>query len=606
MPVKVRCPECEKVLTAPDAARGKSVRCPKCEARIKIPGGDGAGAGSQKSPVRKKKVARRRPVEQEDDFDDDFLGGIDIRRVEDRKVVLCPRCATQIHDEEAIECPACGVNIETGVLSESQRRMRERKGPDPAHFYAQVWGDSWQFMLSQWLLCIRTALIWGFCLTMAFTAEQTRQWCVQREVVNRKTAIAEAKQSASKNNPVPNYTDAQILAQAQASPPSLFWGGIGTLFNLGYIGWYWFVATQIVTHTMTPRHKLKKLQFDLFSSVAWGIKGYFWPLILILPFVWTGVAALLPLFTLPIAMIHMTQRYSYKAYLPTEMTRIFFRMPVPVLYWMVIGLVVYLVPLGAAVTAAVMFRRVLAEFTKASAQLVSWANANTMGLEDGFFKFTLLQMPSMALIAAAVLIPWAFLMAFPTVFMMRANGLLGKYFRPELELVNEKKAGELAGFWVRWLAFLIDSFVVGALTTGAFLLLRGAVGMLYNFGVASEEMTRCLNGDFSKGVTYGAYMTLGIFHLGALVFQIMYYAKSESGLGRATLGKRALGIVVTDLKGGQISFKTAVGRYFGKIVSAIPLLAGFFMAAFTDKKQALHDQMAKTLVVFRGDDETTA
>ena len=49
--------------------------------------------------------------------------------------------------------------------------------------------------------------------------------------------------------------------------------------------------------------------------------------------------------------------------------------------------------------------------------------------------------------------------------------------------------------------------------------------------------------------------------------------------------------------GDRISFGKASGRYFGKIVSAILLMIGYPMAAFTKRKQALHDIMAGCLVI---------
>jgi uncharacterized RDD family membrane protein YckC len=58
-----------------------------------------------------------------------------------------------------------------------------------------------------------------------------------------------------------------------------------------------------------------------------------------------------------------------------------------------------------------------------------------------------------------------------------------------------------------------------------------------------------------------------------------------------------LGISVTDLSGNRISFGRATGRYFSKIISGIIFCIGYIMAAFTAKKQALHDIMASTLVV---------
>ena len=71
----------------------------------------------------------------------------------------------------------------------------------------------------------------------------------------------------------------------------------------------------------------------------------------------------------------------------------------------------------------------------------------------------------------------------------------------------------------------------------------------------------------------------------------------ESSPKQATLGKMALSIVVTDLEGKRISFGKATGRYWGKIISGLILCIGYFMAGFTEKKQAFHDMMAGCLVV---------
>jgi uncharacterized RDD family membrane protein YckC len=59
----------------------------------------------------------------------------------------------------------------------------------------------------------------------------------------------------------------------------------------------------------------------------------------------------------------------------------------------------------------------------------------------------------------------------------------------------------------------------------------------------------------------------------------------------------ALSLRVTDLEGQRISFGRATGRHFAKYVSALTLLIGYIMAGFTERKQALHDMLAETLVV---------
>ena len=72
---------------------------------------------------------------------------------------------------------------------------------------------------------------------------------------------------------------------------------------------------------------------------------------------------------------------------------------------------------------------------------------------------------------------------------------------------------------------------------------------------------------------------------------------SESSARQATLGKMAFGIVVTDVHARRISFARATGRFFGKVLSNLTFCIGYLLAAFTDRKQALHDLIAGTLVV---------
>jgi uncharacterized RDD family membrane protein YckC len=74
----------------------------------------------------------------------------------------------------------------------------------------------------------------------------------------------------------------------------------------------------------------------------------------------------------------------------------------------------------------------------------------------------------------------------------------------------------------------------------------------------------------------------------------------ESSEWQATIGKRLLGLVVTDMAGQRVSFSRATGRHFAKIVTnLVPAFIGYIMAAFTEKKQALHDMLAGCLVLRR-------
>jgi uncharacterized RDD family membrane protein YckC len=130
-----------------------------------------------------------------------------------------------------------------------------------------------------------------------------------------------------------------------------------------------------------------------------------------------------------------------------------------------------------------------------------------------------------------------------------------------------------AGFWVRFAASLIDGVIlfIPALILNFFFVILAA---------AAED----------EGI-------LTIPYLISLVGTWLYSALMESSSLQATLGKMMVGIKVTNRHGGRISFGQATGRYFAKILSQLILYIGFMMAGWTEKKQALHDFMAGTLVV---------
>jgi uncharacterized RDD family membrane protein YckC len=150
-----------------------------------------------------------------------------------------------------------------------------------------------------------------------------------------------------------------------------------------------------------------------------------------------------------------------------------------------------------------------------------------------------------------------------------------------------------AGFWLRFVAFLIDGVVSGFL----FLILLIPLFILTGAGAA---LGRIGSGE-DIGEDVGAFLAFG-FIIGFFAITIgvrwLYYALSESSSWQATLGKRILNLTVTDMTGQPISFARASGRYFSKFVTnLIPLAIGYILAGFTEKKQAIHDMIASCLVL---------
>lgn len=142
-----------------------------------------------------------------------------------------------------------------------------------------------------------------------------------------------------------------------------------------------------------------------------------------------------------------------------------------------------------------------------------------------------------------------------------------------------------AGFWRRFAALLLDNII---LTIGGIIILVFFVIMIAFLGAMGTDLPTIQ--AIARGFGY-------ILALNLIILHWLYFTLFESSSKQATLGKMALGIVVTDLNGNRISFGRANVRYWAKSISWIILLIGFIMAGFTQKKQALHDIIAGTLVV---------
>jgi uncharacterized RDD family membrane protein YckC len=153
---------------------------------------------------------------------------------------------------------------------------------------------------------------------------------------------------------------------------------------------------------------------------------------------------------------------------------------------------------------------------------------------------------------------------------------------------------DYAGFWLRFLAYLIDNVVMGL----GFILIVIPLVFLTGLGAFLRDVHP--NEDMNDA---GIFALMGFLFLAAtamLLFTWLYHALMESSEWQATLGKKALGLVVTDMAGQRVSFGRSTGRHFAKIITnMVPAFIGYIMAGFTEKKQALHDMMAGCLVLRR-------
>ena len=148
------------------------------------------------------------------------------------------------------------------------------------------------------------------------------------------------------------------------------------------------------------------------------------------------------------------------------------------------------------------------------------------------------------------------------------------------------------GFWIRFMAKIIDGIILGAINAIVripFMLMFGAgLGMGSGFGMG-----------LGRGLIFAPAMAgvLGISALIGVAIGAAYEVYFLSAHG-ATPGKMALGLRVIRADGGPISPMLALARHFAEWISAIILMIGYIMAGFDPEKRALHDRICETRVIY--------
>ena len=136
-----------------------------------------------------------------------------------------------------------------------------------------------------------------------------------------------------------------------------------------------------------------------------------------------------------------------------------------------------------------------------------------------------------------------------------------------------------AGFWARLLAAFLDLLIIAC---GIIVLLFAIGGLI----IVSGRDNFVHNNH-----------VISIFIAVIAGFTLAYYIFTVSGEQCATIGKRWMGIKVLDIHGHRLSAKLAMLRLSARSISYLSLLVGFLMQPFTPRKQALHDLIARTIVV---------
>jgi uncharacterized RDD family membrane protein YckC len=146
-----------------------------------------------------------------------------------------------------------------------------------------------------------------------------------------------------------------------------------------------------------------------------------------------------------------------------------------------------------------------------------------------------------------------------------------------------------SGFWKRFIGFWIDRIFLSSivLLTCFILKIPSSESLIYS-GINPYKLYA------NSSNTNALYVWIFI-----ILLPWLYYGIFESSYLKATPGKIVLKMVITDLNENRISFGSATVRYFGKYISSAIVGIGFLMVFFTQRKQSLHDIIAKTVVIDR-------
>ena len=151
-----------------------------------------------------------------------------------------------------------------------------------------------------------------------------------------------------------------------------------------------------------------------------------------------------------------------------------------------------------------------------------------------------------------------------------------------------------ASFGARLVALIIDWIIIGVLQSFVIVPIMGLLGLSF---IPQIQEGGSIDEAQAMGMIGTAMAAMGSIWILTTAIAILYFAIMESSKSQASVGKMALSIKVTDLSGDRISFGKGLLRSVGKQISGAIMCIGYLMAAFTEKKQGLHDMIASTLVV---------
>lgn len=144
------------------------------------------------------------------------------------------------------------------------------------------------------------------------------------------------------------------------------------------------------------------------------------------------------------------------------------------------------------------------------------------------------------------------------------------------------------GFWIRFLAVLIDAIILGVVTYPVTLIIYAA------FGIRMFTNSRDVTPEMISRLMGGASLAFLVSFAISLLYETWFWVSRG-----ATPGKMIFGLQVLRPTGERLTWGRAVGRVFGRWLSSLTLCIGYLIAPFDSQKRALHDFICDTRVMYR-------
>ena len=143
--------------------------------------------------------------------------------------------------------------------------------------------------------------------------------------------------------------------------------------------------------------------------------------------------------------------------------------------------------------------------------------------------------------------------------------------------------GNLASFWIRLLAYILDLFFISIVLSI----------------VAQDYVMQLSKSFYAENPTPEQAIERFKYSMALYVLLALYNTLCESTPMRGSIGKKLCRLAVVDADGRRLGVGRALLRNFFKILSSLPLNIGYLPILWNQRRQGWHDMVAKTYVIRR-------